>query len=77
MKEHRQEIQRLRGAAHDEAAQSHAAIRVLREQLEETAFQTQSAKQSALAGAAGEIAELKATCVALRHELDNLRGDGS
>ena len=54
--EHRQEIQRLSAAAHDEAVQFHAAIRVLREQLEEAAFQTQSAKQEAVAGAAGEIA---------------------
>ena len=62
-------------AAQDEAVHLHAAARALREQLEEAAFQTRAQKQEAVAVAAGEIQELKATCQALRHELDRARGN--
>jgi hypothetical protein len=34
-------------------------------------------KQEALASAAKEILELKATCMALRRELDDVRGNAS
>jgi hypothetical protein len=49
----------------------------LREQLEDAAFQAQTRKQEALAAATREIEELKATCTALRHELEVARGNAS
>ncbi len=71
--EHAQELRRLSSDFKSETSQLHLIIRGLREQLEEAAAHTMVQKSAAISSATSEINELKATCQALRDELDQAR----
>jgi transposase-like protein len=72
--EHEQEIRRLNAGADEKAVQLQSTITALRGQLEESTAQIAIQKQAVMAIAASEIDELKATCQALREELDQALG---